>query len=85
MNNNSQWEDLIAEDLNAEEQATIAGGNQLTDLLVFQSLFGGNSGTGGGTGGFDLNTFLLLQAIQDPNAAGGGILGGLLGPSTPAD
>ena len=81
MNNNSQWENLIAEDLNAQEQATIAGGNQLTDLLVFQSLFGGNSGTGG----LDLNTLLLLQAIQDPNAAGGGLLDGLFGPATPAD
>ncbi|MDJ0694263.1 hypothetical protein [Mastigocoleus sp. MO_188.B34] len=85
MNNNSQWENLIAEDLNPQEQANIAGGAGIADFLLLQNLFGSNGGTGGGTGGLDLNTLFLIQALQDPNAAGGGILSGLFGPATPAD
>ena len=77
MNNSSQWENLIAEDLNAEEQATIAGGDGIQDLLVLESLFGGSNNGG------ELSNILLLQALQGPN--GGGLFDSLFGPATPAD
>ncbi|MDJ0694264.1 hypothetical protein [Mastigocoleus sp. MO_188.B34] len=82
MNNNSKWEDLIAEDLNVEEQVTIAGGAGIQDFLVLQSLLGSSNGGGG----LNLGNLLVLEALQDPNAGGsGGLLSGLFGSATPAD
>lgn len=76
MNNN--YEDLILEDLNGEEQATIAGGDGAPQQPGIPG-FGGIPGLGGGAqGGFDPYQLFLQKQYYDflqeqyPTLFGGG-------------